>query len=193
MAMANETRRRFVDTTAGLLHQHGYAGTSLNGILAASGAPRGSLYYHFPGGKDQLVQEATSNSVATVTEFLRDCFAPDRDPVVAVRRYAAEAARELSESGYVFGCPVAPLILDAIDEELARICREAVDVWQGIVAARLRSAGLGERADSFASLVVSAVEGALVVARARRDATALEHAGAELASQLESLLQTRNP
>jgi len=53
--MANDTRTRILDTTALLLRQRGYHGTSLNDILSASGAPRGSLYFHFPGGKDQLV------------------------------------------------------------------------------------------------------------------------------------------
>ena len=55
--MATDTRTRMIEATALLLRRRGYHGTSLNDILSASGAPRGSLYFHFPGGKDQLVIE----------------------------------------------------------------------------------------------------------------------------------------
>ena len=68
--MANDTRIRMIEATALLLRQRGYHGTSLNDILNASGAPRGSLYFHFPGGKDQLVIEVTRDSVEKVTQTL---------------------------------------------------------------------------------------------------------------------------
>ncbi|RVA74430.1 TetR/AcrR family transcriptional regulator, partial [Mesorhizobium sp. M7A.F.Ca.US.006.04.2.1] len=78
--MANDTRTRILETTGLLLRQHGYHGTSLNDILSASGAPRGSLYFHFPGGKDQLVIEVTRASVADVTERLGEALAAEKDP-----------------------------------------------------------------------------------------------------------------
>jgi TetR/AcrR family transcriptional regulator, lmrAB and yxaGH operons repressor len=188
---ATDTRGRFLQTAVRLLHQRGYEGMSLNELIAESGAPRGSLYHHFPGGKDQLVREATLHGIAQVDAFLRDCFAPERDPVTGVRSYATEAARELSESGFIFGCPVAPLILDGIGEgELSVICRNALESWQQMIAARFRAAGLTDvRAASFATLVVSAVEGALLMARALHDSRPLLQVGDELAWQAENLLQ----
>ena len=75
--MANDTRTRILETTALLLRQRGYHGTSLNDILSASGAPRGSLYFHFPGGKDQLVIEVTRDSVAGVTQRLGEALAAE--------------------------------------------------------------------------------------------------------------------
>ena len=83
--MANDTRTRILETTALLLRQRGYHGTSLNDILSASAAPRGSLYFHFPGGKDQLVIEVTRASVAEVAERLSDQLAAAKSPAVAVR------------------------------------------------------------------------------------------------------------
>jgi len=56
-----------LEATAQLVRERGYSGTSLNDILAASGAPRGSLYHHFPGGKDELVTEVTRHSIEQVT------------------------------------------------------------------------------------------------------------------------------
>lgn len=193
MVSKSDTRARFVDTTAELLHERGYEGTSLKEIIAQSGGPRGSLYYHFPGGKDELVCEATRQGVAYVSGFLRECFAPDADPVAAVRHYAAEAGRELSESGYIFGCPVAPIVLDGVQsDELGAICRDAMQSWQEIIAERLRLAGLGEdRAASFAGVLVSAVEGGLLVARAAREVAPLDRIGAELAAQLAAMLPGR--
>ena len=61
--MAKDTRTRMLETTARLLQHRGYFGTALSDILRESNAPRGSLYFHFPGGKDQLVIEATRLAV----------------------------------------------------------------------------------------------------------------------------------
>jgi TetR/AcrR family transcriptional regulator, lmrAB and yxaGH operons repressor len=193
MATTTDTRTRFVEAAAELLHERGYEGMSLSDVLSRSGAPRGSLYYHFPGGKDELVCEATRFGVNHVSAFLKTCFGPDADPVDAVRRYANEAARELAESGFIFGCPVAPIVLDGVaSAKLRVICREAMFTWQRIIAERLRLAGLDhERAISFAALLVSAIEGALLVARALREIAPLEQVGSELAAQLEAMLRTR--
>ncbi len=193
MATKTDTRTRLVETAAELLHERGYEGMSLTEVLSRSGAPRGSLYYHFPGGKDELVCEATRIGVEYVSSFLQTTFSPRADPIDGVYRYAGEATRELSESGFIFGCPVAPIVLDGVaSAELRVICREAMFTWQRIIAERLRLAGLGhERAISFAALLVSAVEGALLVARALREVTPLQQVGCELAAQLEGMLRTR--
>ena len=89
--MANDTRTRILETTALLLRQRGYHGTSLNDILSASAAPRGSLYFHFPGGKDQLVIEVTRDSVADVTKRLGEALATESDPAVAVHHIYLDA------------------------------------------------------------------------------------------------------
>jgi TetR/AcrR family transcriptional regulator, lmrAB and yxaGH operons repressor len=190
MASSEGTRARFIETTSRLLHARGYQGTSLTEILAESGAPRGSLYYHFPGGKDELVREATLRSIEAISEFLRECFSPQADPVAAVRQYAGEAARELAESNFVLGCPVAPLILDGVEgHELGRLCREAMTTWQAIITGRLAAEGLSrDRSASFSSLLVSAIEGALLTSRALRDTRPLDQVGEELSHLLQLLL-----
>ena len=68
--MAQDTRTRMLEKTATLLQHRGYYGTSLSDILEASAAPRGSLYFHFPGGKDQLVLEATRAAAEAATTEL---------------------------------------------------------------------------------------------------------------------------
>lgn len=184
------TRERMLDATAALLHRHGFHGASLNRILAESGAPRGSLYHHFPGGKEQLVLEATRRGVEQVTRALEEIMTTG-DPVASVRAFITAAAEELRLSGYVFGCPIAPIVLDLSGKPspLAEVCREAVADWQRILREGLAAAGVAtDRAASLAVTVVAAVEGALILARAERDTAPLDNIAQELAALIESAL-----
>src|SRR5918995_6164693 len=98
--MANDTRIRMIEATALLLRQRGYHGTSLSDILSESGAPRGSLYFHFPGGKDQLVIEATRAAVEETTAALRETLAEASSPARGVRAFAEAVAGLGRESGH---------------------------------------------------------------------------------------------
>jgi len=131
--MAGDTRTRMIETTARLLQHRGYHGASLNEILEACGAPRGSLYFHFPGGKEQLAIEATRAAVDEATQALAAMLAQSKTAAAGVRAYAEAAAQLMRESDYTFGCPVSPLILDASGgvAELAKLCRDAFETWTG--------------------------------------------------------------
>jgi TetR/AcrR family transcriptional repressor of lmrAB and yxaGH operons len=194
--MGNDTRERMLESTARLLQHRGYYGTSLNDILAASGAPRGSLYFHFPGGKDQLVVEATRATVGLATAELHSALQGAPSPGKGVRRYAEAAAELMCESDFTFGCPVAPVILDATGDvsELAALCRQALDDWTDAIRDGLRAAGHGRaRADRLAIMAIAAIEGALVIARARRDESALRQVGEELERLLDGDLPAASP
>ena len=192
--MASDTRTRMIETTARLLQHRGYHGASLNEILEACGAPRGSLYFHFPGGKEQLAIEATRAAVDEATQALAAMLAQSKTAAAGVRAYAEAAAQLMRESDYTFGCPVSPLILDASGgvAELAKLCRDAFETWTGMIAAALTAAGLPKaRAASLALLSVTAIEGALLAARAYRDIKPLMTVGAELEAVLTAALPRR--
>ncbi len=193
--MAKDTRTRMIETTAGLVHRQGFHGTSLNEILEQSGTPRGSLYYHFPGGKEELVLEATRQGVAIVTQALSEVLTDSPDPADGVRVFVEAAAHELRGSGYVFGCPVAPIILDSPESSaLAEVCREALKEWQRVLVEGLGSAGIERgRAESLATVIVCGVEGGLLLARAHRDTAPLETVAEELASMVRSALPHSAP
>ena len=193
--MALDTRERMIETTAGLVHRRGFHGTSLNEILAESGAPRGSLYYHFPGGKEQLVLEATREGVARITHFLKEISSETNDPAAAVHAFIEAAAHELRDSGFVFGCPVAPIILDSPESSvLAQTCREGLEEWQRVLVEGLGSAGIERRrAESLATMIVCGLEGGLILARARRDIAPLDAVAEELASMVRSALPRSTP
>jgi TetR/AcrR family transcriptional repressor of lmrAB and yxaGH operons len=192
--MAKDTRTRLIETTARLLQHRGYHGASLSDILDASGAPRGSLYFHFPGGKDQLAIEATRAAVDESTEELRQSLAQARTPAQGVRAYTEAAGRLMRETDYTFGCPVAPVILDAAGgvEELAAVCKQAFRTWAEMLRHAFVAAGMPtRRADALALLVLAAIEGVLLLARAERDCAALTTVAAELEAIVAAALPRR--
>ncbi|TIT62752.1 MAG: TetR/AcrR family transcriptional regulator [Mesorhizobium sp.] len=186
--MATDTRTRMIEATALLLRRRGYHGTSLNDILTASGAPRGSLYFHFPGGKDQLVIEVTRASVADVTERLGAQLTAEHDPAVAVHHIYQSVARMLEDNEFSLGCPIAPVVLDAPNDvpELEEICRSAFEQWIGLLRQAFVRAGVPERrAHALALLVESSLEGLMVIARATRDRSSLNAVADEVAALIE--------
>jgi len=187
--VASDTRTRMLEATAGLLRQRGYHGTSLNDILTASGAPRGSLYFHFPGGKDQLVMEVTRNSIAQVAEWLSERLAAEETPAAAISAIFEATARMLEENDFARGCPVAPLVLDGTTEvpELVDLTRAAFEKWIGLLQASFTKAGIAApRARALALLVESSLEGLMVIARATRDRSAFPAVAEELAAIAEA-------
>jgi TetR/AcrR family transcriptional repressor of lmrAB and yxaGH operons len=182
-----------IEATAQLLRRRGYHGTSLNDILSASGAPRGSLYFHFPGGKDQLVVEVTRASVADVTKRLGAELAAESDPAVAVRHIYQSVASMLEENEFSLGCPVAPVVLDGPNDvpDLAEICRLAFEQWIGLLRQAFVRAGVAEaRAQALALLVESSLEGLMVIARATRDRAPLAAVAGEVVALVEAAVRS---
>ena len=192
--MAKDTRVRMLEATARLLRQRGYHGTSLNDILAASGAPRGSLYFHFPGGKDQLVIEVTKNSVEQVKLSLAEALAAEKSPGAAIRRIFETTARMLQENDFVRGCPVAPVVLDGTTDvpELVELSRQAFEQWIGLFRDSFIKAGIPERrAHALALLVESSLEGLMIIARASRDNSSFAAVADELAALADAAQPAR--
>lgn len=190
--MARDTRDRMLDAATRLLRERGFHGTSLNDILSRSGAPRGSLYFHFPGGKEALVCEALVREVARISEALASLFREADDPAAGMRAYIEAAAQELEESNYLFGCPVAPVVLDApvASAALMQACRDAFDEWQRLIVEALVNGGvLRHRAESLATTSVAATEGALLLARAYRDTSPLRTVADEIEALIRQVLQ----
>jgi TetR/AcrR family transcriptional regulator, lmrAB and yxaGH operons repressor len=187
--MTLKTRNRMIQTTARLLQERGYYGTSLNDILAASDAPRGSLYFHFPGGKTEIVAEATRASIDLATEALRQALTEAPTPGTGVRRFVEVTAEMMAASDYTFGCPVAPIILDAQGEEaaLAELCRAAFDEWTGEMRTAFEAAGMDpDRAATLALMVEATHEGLFLIARAHRDIAPMMTAAIELEALVDS-------
>lgn len=176
------TRDRMVDSAAVLLRERGMAGVTVDAVLAHSGAPRGSVYHHFPGGRDELVVEALQESGSYVSQML-DRATTDGDSHQAVDRFVRFWKRALQDSEFRAGCPVVAAALDQRRPipEVADLVRRILQRWHEGLAGVLVADGFAPaRADRLATLVVAAIEGAIILARASGDAAPLDDVAAEL-------------
>jgi TetR/AcrR family transcriptional repressor of lmrAB and yxaGH operons len=188
MADQPSSRERLLDAATDLFQRQGYEGTGLNELLAASGAPRGSLYHHFPGGKEQIGAEAVGRAGGRIGAAIEHVVATAPSVGVAVTALADAQAAGLEHSGFELGCPIATTALEvstrsaAINEQVTA----SFDRWTAPIAAALRAEGHGaDDAAARADLVVCTLEGALLLARARRDGDVLRRAAASLQPLLE--------
>lgn len=168
--MARSTKAQMVAGAASLLAERGLADTSFSQVLAATGAPRGSIYHHFPGGKDELV----TAGVEWAGQLLLDALA-QQEPTSAeavARGFARPFRRLLTERRPAAGCAVAAVVIDApVGSPAKEAAAGVLKAWRQALSARYVAAGVDAgRADALAAATVAAVEGALVLARAEGDA-----------------------
>jgi TetR/AcrR family transcriptional repressor of lmrAB and yxaGH operons len=183
MGRTTDTRSRMVRTTAELLQRQGFHATGFAQILAESDAPRGSIYFHFPQGKQELAVEALRLAGARISRVIQRAAAAAGDAGELVDRVVGALAAGLERSGYTEGCPVATVGLETASsmEPLRRACDEVYADWQRLLAQALTARGVEpERAATLATMVITAVEGALLLARVRQDQAPLQLVAAEL-------------
>jgi TetR/AcrR family transcriptional regulator, lmrAB and yxaGH operons repressor len=178
-----ETRARITAAASGLLRRRGYAATGVNEVVAASDAPKGSLYHYFPEGKEQLASEAIERSGRIVSNQIERVLAASDSMPHALRRFAGLLASNLERSDFRDGCPVGTTTLEMAAESgsLQHACGQSFEAWTEVIAARLRDEGRDPQgARRSAVLILSAFEGALMMARALRDVTPLHEVAEEL-------------
>ena len=168
------TRDRLLDTTAELLGRHGYQGTGVNAVLAASGAPNGSLYHHFPEGKDQLVAAAIERIGEQTSELLALAF--ERGPEAALELIFDRLATRLERDGFESGCRVATPLADGgadvvvVREAAARVFAAWTDaITDALVARGWKTIA----ARATAASVICLFEGALLLGKAEQSTQAL--------------------
>jgi TetR/AcrR family transcriptional regulator, lmrAB and yxaGH operons repressor len=152
---------------AGLLAAHGMGGISFSSLIEATGAPRGSIYHHFPGGKEELLAEAVRHVGRLVIRSLPDAGIPAH---VLARTFFGLWRRLLVGSQLHDGCAVAAALSAGPDDAAVFEAASAVlGEWRGELADRLRKTGMAaDAAERLAITLVAGVEGAVLVARADR-------------------------
>ena len=169
-----------IQSTVFLIREKGVEGTAFSDVIEHSKAPRGSIYHHFPGGKAQLVTEAT--------EFAGDAIAAGivkameaEDPVAGLRQFSEGWKHVLSTSDFTAGCPALAAALDMRTESSREAAAGAFKKWTGVLATAFRDHGVNAaRADSLATMTIAAIEGAIVLARADQSIEPLERVTQEL-------------
>ena len=188
-----ETKMRIVAAAAGLLDERGYHGTGINQILTRAGAPRGSLYFHFPGGKDEIMAAAIAAAALEVRAHLEATLRDVQTPVAAVAALVGLFRSLLVESDFRKGCPVSTVALElsGTDSPVGEACARAYREWRQLVADFLGKSLPSERADDLAEILFSLVEGALLVARTTRDLGPLDAAERHGSAIVERALALR--
>jgi AcrR family transcriptional regulator len=177
-----------------LMGQKGVEATSFSQVIEHSGAPRGSIYHHFPGGKAQLVAEATRYAGEMVADLAAAQIDSD-DPLAGLKSIGAFWRGVLENTDFAAGCPVIAASLEARGLPGAREAAcAAFQRFQEVHFRLLQRAGVpDERARSLAAIAVSGVEGAIILSRAERSGAPLERVLDELMALFtEAVNQARN-
>ncbi len=166
-------RERLVYTAVQHLRGHGIAGTGLRRVVADAQAPWGSLQHYFPGGKDQLITEALTwagnFAAARVESYVAST--PRPTPAGLFEHTATAWIDELERRDFSRGCPVVSAVVDgsADNETIRRASSKALETWRrAMVSALLTMDATGERAEELSTLMLCTLEGAIILARARR-------------------------
>jgi len=185
-------RGRLIDAAIGLMRQGGLAAAGMNEIVAASGAPKGSLYHYFPDGKRQVAVEALRHYRARVHDALEASLASAKRPRDKVRALFRALERRLADADYRQSCAVGTVTLD-LDAELEAVrlvAHEAFDDWRETIARHFDIPDRRRR-EAFAGFVLTAIEGGYLRGRAERSPVAFREAADWLGELAEHEVRAR--
>ncbi len=189
--MASKTRERILDASGELFRRQGYMGTGVKQIVEAAGAPFGSLYHFFPGGKEALGAETIRRSGALYGLLFVEFAGADVELVSGIENFFAGAAETLLETDYADACPIATVALEvsSTNAELREACAWVFDLWIDGGVERFIAAGIEpEDARELVIQMLAALEGAFVLSRALRSTEPIELAGKATASLIGAKL-----
>jgi TetR/AcrR family transcriptional repressor of lmrAB and yxaGH operons len=188
MVHRTDTRQRMLAAAAELFHTQGYHATGLNQLVSAGGAPKGSLYFHFPGGKEQIAAEALEVSGVHLRDTLRALVTQAPDAASGVEAVVDALAQGLLDSDFHRGCPLATVALDVASESelIRRSCADGYDSWHYVLAEYLVEQGIStERANDLTTIVLASIEGGLLLAKTKKDIAPLRAIAGHLRATLE--------
>lgn len=183
--MSNDSRGSMVRSAASLIGAHGATATSFSDVLADSGAPRGSIYHHFPEGKQQLTEEAVRWTADRVLAHQRTC--PATSPQEVLDWFVGMWRRVVLASDGAAGCVVAGVAVDtdAAAGAVMTVVRSAFRSWVELLRDQYTAAGVpADRAEPLAVATLAGMEGALILCRAERDVAPLDAVAEQLARLL---------
>ncbi len=176
--VAGGPRERMVVSAALLIRERGAQATAISNVLKHSGAPRGSAYHYFPGGRMQLLEEATDYAGAYIAGKISaaESAAALLDDLIEMYR------QQLIRSDFRAGCPIVAVTVEAGDPDNAERTTKVIEraaaafaLWTDLIRQRLVTEGVdAARAEELAMLVTASIEGAIIVARASRDLKPLD-------------------
>lgn len=197
--MQLSTKEKMVAGAADLISRRGVRATSLRDVVEHTGTPRGSLAHHFPGGKQQMLEEALRFATESVAAPLEALMA-EKGAVGGLHAFGAWWKRILEASGFEAGCPVLAVAIepDSGGSDLAEegadgqpalhtLATQAFERWQSILAKGLTQNGVPkDRALRLAVLTVASIEGTVAMCRAAKSTAPLDDVLRELGALFQS-------
>ncbi len=187
MRKGEVTRTRMVEAAADAFEREGYSGAALTAILEASDAPRGSLYFHFPGGKEELAVAAIDASATRLALDMAAALRAAKTAASGLARVIDLLADRLEASGFEKGCPITSIVSSSASAPapVRAAVADAMGVLEASLSAFLARHGVDEReAAQKATVTLAAIEGALLLARIRRSREPLSRVSKSIGSIL---------
>ena len=185
------TKERILYAAAELFRRQGFAGTGVKQVVAAAAAPFGSLYHHFPGGKEQLGEEVVRVAGGMYGQLVASVVDQFPDVAEGIEQSFRLAGVHLADSGWQDACPIATITLETASssETMRQASADVFEAWFAELAERFEAAGIApERARALAVTTLSLLEGAFLFARAARTTDALDAAGRQAADAIRAAL-----
>jgi AcrR family transcriptional regulator len=185
-------RERMVRSAAQLIRRQGVSGTGMREIVIEADAPRGSLQHYFPGGKEELVSDALLWTGDVAARRIRRCLREleSRTPSALLASVVETWRRDLTSEKFSAGCPLVAAAADtaATSDQLRQVLRRAFDGWLEPLSASLVDLGVPvERSGNLAVVIIAALEGAIILARIRRDLSPFDALVLELGPMLDAV------
>jgi TetR/AcrR family transcriptional repressor of lmrAB and yxaGH operons len=188
MPAAPRHRGAIVRAAATLFRRNGYAATGINEIAEVAGAPKGSLYHYFPEGKDQIGEAAVRFAGKGVVVMLEKLEAEHKTAAAMMQAYCRLLKGWMAKSGFRDGCPISTTLLESAPQSagIALAGREAFSAWRAVIARSLLRDGFSKpEARRLSTLAMSAIEGALILARVDGSGEPIEDVARSLAVVLK--------
>ncbi|MDV8022750.1 TetR/AcrR family transcriptional regulator [Rhodococcus sp. IEGM 1330] len=191
MPRRSTARNDMLHSAIALFRQRGVEATSVADVLEHAGAPRGSVYHHFPQGRPQLVEEATRSAGAFMGSMI-SAGLTTLGPIRTVEAIISGFRDQLLATDFASGCPVASVAIEGPQSPAALAAAgESFTSWEDTIAASLWQHGIAQdRARGLATMALSAVEGALLMCKAQRSTRALDRVEKELMFLLDAVIDS---
>lgn len=190
----DDPKQRLINTAADLLRRRGLNSTSIRELAKHANAPLGSTYHYFPGGKPQLIGIAVAQTGQQIGKLLNKALADG--PVAGLEAFLAQWRSVLLHGEFKAGCPVIAVAADDSSAEGESVplasAAEALQGWERLISDSLREAGqMEEKAMAMATLIIAAVEGAILLCRAQQSITPFDRVAKLLLQQLQQQMSER--
>ncbi|MFF7213009.1 TetR/AcrR family transcriptional regulator [Streptomyces sp. NPDC008238] len=191
MGKRTDAKQKMVQAAKQLIRQRGYNGTAFSDVLELSGTSRGSVYFHFPGGKTQLAIEAAEAHAFEQVEIIDRAAHQATSAVQLVELYIDLGREGMIAGEYGRGCAIAPLIIEGATQESAEIAetgRRAFSEMTDRLAFHFVALGVARTsARTLAEATIAGIQGAMITSRALRSPTPYESVRAVLVSHAASV------